>query len=82
MLSLHRRSWVGTDGVLHLSIPAGCADAEVEVTVLVEPVAAPEGAGAEALGWSGDFFGEVVGGWQGEPLVREPEGQYETRAQL
>jgi hypothetical protein len=80
--SLHRRSWVGGDGILHLSIPAGCRDAEVEVTVLVEPVVPPVQAAGEPPGWSEDFFREVVGGWQGGPLVREPQGQYETRAQL
>ncbi len=82
MRSLHTRSRVGSDGVLRLNIPAGCADAEVEVTDLLERVAPPERAGAEAPGWSGDFFGEVVGGWQGGPLVREPQRQYETRVQL
>jgi hypothetical protein len=28
------------------------------------------------------FFEEVIGGWVGESLVREPQGEYETRETL
>jgi hypothetical protein len=34
------------------------------------------------LGWPEDFFEEVVGGWQGEPLQRPPQGQFEARDSL
>jgi hypothetical protein len=37
---------------------------------------------AVANGWPPGFFTEVVGGWQGEPLVREFEGDYEERDPL
>lgn len=33
-------------------------------------------------GWMPGFFEEVIGGWVGEPLVREPQGEYETREPL
>jgi hypothetical protein len=33
-------------------------------------------------GWPTRFFEEVVGGWQGEPLVRHPQGRYEERERL
>ena len=29
--------------------------------------------------WPPGFFEEVVGGWQGEPLERPPQGAYERR---
>lgn len=32
--------------------------------------------------WPQGFFEEVVGGWQGEPLQRASQGDYETRAFL
>jgi antitoxin ParD1/3/4 len=33
-------------------------------------------------GWMPGFFEEVIGGWVGEPLVREPQGEYEAREQM
>lgn len=32
--------------------------------------------------WPISFFEEVVGGWQGEPLERADQGDYETREAL
>lgn len=32
--------------------------------------------------WPERFFEEVVGGWQGEPLRRFPEGRIESRDEL
>lgn len=33
-------------------------------------------------GWPADFFDEVVGGWQGEPLQRGEQGVADTREPL
>lgn len=33
-------------------------------------------------GWPEGFFERVVGGWQGEPLERPPQGAMETRQAL
>jgi len=33
-------------------------------------------------GWPAGFFSEVAGGWQGEPLVRPPQGEAEEREPL
>ena len=32
--------------------------------------------------WPENFFEEVLGGWQGEPLVRAPQGMSEEREGL
>lgn len=32
--------------------------------------------------WPAGFFEEVVGGWQGEPLERGPQGSFEEREAL
>jgi len=32
--------------------------------------------------WIPGFFEEVIGGWVGELLIREPQGEYETRETL
>ncbi|MCI0437515.1 MAG: hypothetical protein L0177_00090 [Chloroflexi bacterium] len=33
-------------------------------------------------GWPEDFFEKVVGSWQGEPLERPPQGEFERRDEL
>ena len=35
-----------------------------------------------APNWPEGFFDDVVGGWQGEPLQRQPQGEYEQRFPL
>lgn len=30
-------------------------------------------------GWPEDFFADIVGGWQGEPLERAPQGHQDGR---
>jgi hypothetical protein len=35
-----------------------------------------------APGWPPGYFEEVVGGWQGKPLVRAPQGKLERRESL
>jgi hypothetical protein len=67
---------------LHLDIPSGLADTDVDVTVILQPVNQPASGPTEELGWSSGFFESVVGSWQGEPLTREREGEYEAREKL
>ena len=33
-------------------------------------------------GWPEGYFDRVVGNWQGEPLVRSPQGEFEVRDSL
>jgi len=77
MESISVRSRAGSDGVLHLDIPSPFSDTGVDVTVFLQPVENPP-----SNAWSPDFFAEVAGGWKGEPLVRDDQGQYEVRARL
>jgi len=36
----------------------------------------------DANGWPIGFFEETAGAWAGEPLLREPQGEYEQRLEL
>jgi len=56
MQSIKVRSHVGSDGILHLDIPVGVNDADLEVTVTVQPVTAPKAKTPEELGYPPDFF--------------------------
>lgn len=76
MQSLTLHTHVGKDGILKLETSIGMRDTEVDVVLIFNPVK------ESAKGWPPGFFTEVVGGWQGEPLVRESQGEYETRNEL
>ena len=76
------RSRVGADGILHLDVPSNLAETDVEVMVIVTPVSQSDLGRTGELAWSTGFFESVVGGWQGERLTREGEGEYETREKL
>jgi hypothetical protein len=66
----------GADGVLHLDVPVGVADTDCEVVVVVQARA------GDRPGWLLGFFEALGQGWQGEPLVRPPQGEYERREPL
>jgi hypothetical protein len=87
MQSMTLRSRVGRDGILRLEVPVGLADADTEVMVIVQPLnppadKAPEDRSPEALGWPPGFFEQTFGCLRDELLVREPQGEYETRDEL
>lgn len=83
MQSLTLHTYVGKDGILKLETPIGIKETELEVILVVNPLKKKRTAKPEpAKGWPPGFFTEVVGGWQGKPLVREPQGEYETRNEL
>lgn len=65
MQSIKLHSRVGADGILHLDLPVGITDTEIEVTVTVKPVTSV----TQTKGWIPGFFEEVIGGWVGEPLL-------------
>jgi len=73
-LTLHAR--VGKDGILKLETPIGISDMDLEIILIVHPVME----GRTVPEWPTGFFTEIVGGWQGKPLVREPQGTYEARS--
>jgi hypothetical protein len=78
MQSIKLRSHIGADGILHLELPVGITDTEIEVIVTVKAVNAV----TEKRGWLPGFFEEVIGGWVGEPLERPEQGEFEIREQL
>lgn len=83
MHSIKLTKRVGADGVLHLDIPVGITDKEVEIMVIYQPLETPTQLKTpEQRGWMPGFFEEVIGGWVGEPLERPEQGDYEIREQL
>ena len=75
-LVVHSR--VGADGVLHLSVPVGEADADKEVTVTIDP-AAPRTMTQEE--WR-QFVLSTAGSITDPTFQRPPQGEYERREEL
>lgn len=56
---------------------------EDEITAILEDVTENEVITTpENKGWQKGFFEEVIGGWEGEPLVREAQPEYQEREDL
>ncbi|WP_017653322.1 hypothetical protein [Fortiea contorta] len=83
MQSIKLRSHVGSDGILHLEIPLGVTDKEIEVMVIYQqlepsaPVKTPED-----LGWPNGFFEQTYGICQNDPIVIDSEGDFEVREEI
>ena len=72
------KSRVGADGVLRVTVPVGIEDAEKEVQVTVEPLAAKRTmTQAEWAAW----VDSMAGTWQGD-FERPDQGEYEVREEL
>jgi hypothetical protein len=83
MQSIKLRSQVGKDGMLHLNIPVGITDKELEVMVIYQPLESTTQPKTPAeLGWPPGFFEQTAGCLQDDPLVRYPQGEDEQRELL
>lgn len=69
---------VGRDGILKLEMPVGIANTDLEIILILNPL----GTARPAAEWPRNFFTEILGGWEGAPLVREPQGTYESRSEF
>jgi hypothetical protein len=74
-----QRQRTGADGILHLDIPTGILEGEVEATVTYQELAPQE---VDDNGWPIGFFETVIGAWVGEPLERPEQGEFEVREPL
>lgn len=72
-ITLHSR--VGADGLLKLQVPVKVTNTELEVVLIVQPVSTS----GQAAGWPQGFFEQTYGSFRDQPLVRESQGEYETR---
>lgn len=83
MQSIKLCSHVGADGILHLEIPVGITDKEMEVVVIYQQIepSAPSKT-TEELGWPPGFFEQTAGSLADDPIQRYPQGEYDTRESL
>ena len=83
-ITLH--SHTGSDGILHFNVPVDLVDTEFKVTIMLQPIISSisdsKPKTPEELGWTPGFFETTAGAWQGEPLTRDEQGEYEQREPL
>jgi len=72
MQSLTLRQLVGEDGILHLDVPVGLNDAELEVTITFKKVT-PVTTISEELEWK-KFVERTYGSCADDPIVIDDEG--------
>lgn len=73
--SIETRGRTTPEGMLNLSVNVGVADSDVEITVLVRPVAS--NGKKDANGWPEGFFERVAGSMP--ELQRASQGKFEER---
>jgi hypothetical protein len=74
------KSTVSDDGVLHLALPVGIAEANREVQVTVEPVPASPSPPPSPEQWR-EMVLATSGKWRGD-FERPAQGEYEQREPL
>ncbi|MFN8487760.1 MAG: hypothetical protein U0350_09230 [Caldilineaceae bacterium] len=67
-----------------ITVPPEFRQRRVELIILPldESTVNGQAAAVDANGWPLGFFDETEGRWAGEPLAREPQGDYETRLEF
>lgn len=78
MQSIQIKTHIGEDGLLQVRLPAEIQNKDVEIMIIIQPLE-PSETQSQHLCWQPGFFEEVIGGWEGEPLVREPQGELPER---
>ena len=83
MQTIELKSRAGADGVLRFEIPAGGANTDYDVLIVLQP-SNRDGtqAASENRAWLPAFFEQTAGAWEGEQLVREPQGDFEMRDEI
>jgi hypothetical protein len=79
MHSLTFQSHVGRDGILKLEVPAGFADKDVEIVLIIQELATAPEARPEGEVWPPRFFEDTFGCMREEPMERDPQGEREKR---
>jgi hypothetical protein len=70
MQTIKLRSKIGKDGILHLDIPVGVTETELEVTLMLEPGASPP----QGKGYPPGFFEQTYGICADDPIIIDNEG--------
>jgi hypothetical protein len=70
METIKVRSRSNDEGILHLDVPVGIKDTELEITLTIAPT-------RQGKGYPPGFFEQTYGSCQDDPIVLDDEGIYE-----
>ena len=74
---------VGKDGILHLDVPIGLTNAELEVTVTFQlSTPTTEKNAPKGKGWPPGFFEDTFGSFKDAPIVIDSEGVFDDNEEL
>lgn len=76
MQTIKLHSHVGEDGILHLDVPVGIADTDLEITITVQTAIAKTET-KQGKGWPPGFFEETFGSLKDEGLEIDSEGVFD-----
>ncbi len=77
MESIKLTTHIDNEGLLQIQLPTEMANQDLEVMVIYQAVNK-----SSKRSWPPGFFERTFGAWQGEPLVREPQGELPERDPL
>ena len=75
METIRVRSRSNSDGIIHLDVPVGLKDTELEVTLTISPA-------RQGKGYPPGFFEQTYGSCIEEPIVIDDEGIIEDEEEL
>ena len=76
MVTIDIKARTGADGVLHIDVPTGLPETDIEGRLVMSPVSA-QGTSLQVYGddWPDGFFESTAGRWHGE-LERGDQGEH------
>ncbi|MBD2415668.1 hypothetical protein FACHB389_08000 [Nostoc calcicola FACHB-389] len=75
MQTITLNSRVGEDGILHLDIPVDVTNADLSITVILQPITDSEQENKpKGKGWPANFFEETSGCLKDTPIIIDSEG--------
>jgi hypothetical protein len=83
MVTISAKGRVKDDGTLDLHVTTGLRETDVEVLLVLEPLALEnERMVPSEGGWPDGYFEKTFGSFQENPMTYEPPPQFETREEL
>ena len=79
MDSIKVKVYIGEDGIFSTHLPI--TNQEIEAMVIYQPAKTLE-TSSQKRQWSSHFFEKTFGRWEGKPLEREPQPEYQEREPL
>lgn len=76
MVTIPLKTRLEADGVVDLRVPAGLSEADVEVVVIVQPLA------VHRKTWPKEFFDETYGAFADHPIARGDQAVFGDREVL